>query len=88
MLEKTVAVKNTTGLHARPASALVRAITPLSARVKLRKNNMEVNAKSMVHILTLEAVCGDMITILADGPDQEKAMQITYDIINSREDEL
>jgi phosphotransferase system HPr (HPr) family protein len=88
MLEKTVAVKNSTGLHARPASALVRAISPLSASVKLRKNDMEINAKSIVHILTLEAACGDTITILADGPEQEKAMQITYNIISSQEEDL
>ena len=88
MLERTVAVRNATGLHARPASALVKAIAPLSASVRLRKNDREINAKSIVHILTLEAACGDSITILADGPEQEKAMQIAYRIIDSREEEL
>ena len=88
MIQKSLIVKNASGLHARPASIIVRTLKPLSAEVKLKKKGKIIDARSLLMILSLEVVGGDEVTIIADGPDKERAIEIVYEIINSREEDL
>jgi len=67
-------IKNKTGLHARPASLFVKMANQFKCDVRLRKGDYEINAKSMISVLTLEAGQDCMITVITDGEDENPAM--------------
>ncbi len=74
MLTKEITVRNKQGLHARPASMLVQEAMKYASNIKLRKDDVEANAKSVLEITILAAACNSKITVLADGPDEELAI--------------
>lgn len=74
MIEKTVTVKNPHGLHARPAALFVQKASSFSSSsITVVKDGQEVDAKSILAILSLGVEPGTTITIRADGDDAEKA---------------
>lgn len=75
MLEKTVTVNNEIGLHARPASLLVKAATSYKSDIYAIMNGNKYNCKSIMNILSMGAKKGDQILIRIDGPDENKAME-------------
>ena len=83
MIEKEVTIMNKTGLHARPAVMLVKATEKYKCDVKIKKKNLEVDAKSIMALLMLEASKGTVLTISCDGPDEEKALLRVIGIIES-----
>ena len=75
VLSRTVILRNTLGLHARPAAILAAAARPFSSTVRLLRGAAEVNAKSVVAILGFEAKAGDALQIKATGPDAAQAAE-------------
>ncbi|MDI3532916.1 MAG: phosphocarrier protein HPr [Synergistaceae bacterium] len=75
MVEKTVTVKNPHGLHARPAALFVQKASSFSSSssITVVKDGQEVDAKSILAILSLGVEPGTTITIRADGDDAERA---------------
>jgi phosphocarrier protein len=67
-------VKNDRGLHTRPSTEIVRLMSKYKSRVHLGYQKMEVNAKSLLGILTLAAARGAKIKISAEGEDAEEAV--------------
>lgn len=63
------------GLHARPASQLVRVCQNAKSDIKIIKGTTEVNPKSILGILTLGAGHNDNLTIEVSGEDEEKVVQ-------------
>jgi phosphocarrier protein len=63
------------GLHARPAAMLVQALQKFESAILLRKDDQEVDGKSIMGILTLTAEYGSRLTVAADGPDEEAVMR-------------
>lgn len=74
MREEAVVVTSDTGLHARPAAAVVETANRFKADVRIIKAGKEANAKSVVNLLTLGASKGTEVVIRADGPDEEAAL--------------
>jgi phosphocarrier protein len=74
MLEKTVTITNPSGLHARPAALLVKEAGSFKSTIKLVKNGKEVDAKSLLGVMSLAAKQNDQITIRAEGEDAEAAV--------------
>lgn len=74
MASRTVVVTNPQGLHARPADLFVKLATRFAAKVELVKGDERVDGKSILAILTLAAVAGTRLSIEADGPDAEQAL--------------
>jgi len=70
MIEKQYTITNEQGLHARPASLLVKAASESESAVMLLKDGQEYNAKSILGIMGLGAQQGDEITLKIDGPDE------------------
>ncbi len=70
----TVKLENETGLHARPASKFVEKASQFESDIKVKKEDQEINAKSIMGVLSLGAKQGDTIEILADGSDAEEAL--------------
>ena len=69
-----IQVINPTGIHARPAAAIVGALKPFNCDVMLEKAGEQVNARSVVALMGLDIGFGDQVVILAKGPDQQAAI--------------
>ncbi len=85
LVRKEVIVKNKQGLHARPAALFVQVANKFDSRIVVRREQEEVNGKSIMGILTLGAEQGSMIIIEADGDDASNAVLELEKIINSEE---
>lgn len=75
MIEKTVIIKNNTGLHARPASLFVNKASKFKSEIKIRHKDLMYNGKSIISILSMGAKKGDKITIVAVGEDEGPATE-------------
>ncbi|MER6005238.1 HPr family phosphocarrier protein [Nonomuraea sp. NPDC051941] len=74
MAQRTVIVASASGLHARPAKLFVQAAARLGVPVTVRLGEKAVPAKSMLGVLSLGAVRGTEVTLEADGPGAEEAL--------------
>jgi phosphocarrier protein HPr len=84
MIEKTFIIKNKLGIHARPAAQLVKTATRFKSSVYCLKNGNEVNAKSIMGILMLEAGVGSKIVVRISGEDEFSAMAAIEELIEVR----
>ena len=74
-LEKNVQIRNKYGLHARPAAEFVKTASRFQADIWVRKQDLEVNGKSIMGMMMLAAEYGSEITIRAAGSDAEPAVR-------------
>lgn len=82
-LSQTVVVSNPQGLHARPASQIMKVSNRFKSRIELIKGNERVDGKSILEILTLGATVGTNLIIEADGPDAESALTALAELFAS-----
>jgi len=75
MYEKTVQVINRAGVHARPAALLVQTAKDFLCEIMFERGDDRINGKSIMGIITLGAAYGTEIKIIADGEDEEKAVE-------------
>lgn len=83
MEKKSVVVKNGTGIHARPASLLVKVASSFKSDVKLIKGDKECNAKSIMNLLTIGVSNKDEIIVWAEGEDEKEAVAEIVKLIES-----
>ena len=77
-------IVNSLGLHARPAAAFVRIAGRYQCQIAVRKDEeMEVNGKSIMGVLTLAAECGSELRLRADGEDAERAMGELLELVQA-----
>jgi len=74
MAQRTVAVASASGLHARPAKLFVQEATRLGIPVRLRYGDRSVPANSMLGVLSLGATLGAEVTLEAEGPGADEAV--------------
>lgn len=74
VISEPVVVPNRSGLHARPAAVLASHAKRWAADVRLRRGEVEVNARSVVAIMGLEVNQGDTVQLAASGPDAAEAV--------------
>jgi phosphocarrier protein len=82
--ETTITILNELGLHARPAMLLVQSITRLDCEVIIEKEGLQADAKSIMGVLTLAAEQGSQITVRAEGPDADKAVDAIEKLVNDK----
>ena len=68
-------ITNKTGLHARPAALFVQEANKFKSKITVRKGEKEVNAKSILGVLTLGASRGTRVTVNAEGEDEQEALE-------------
>jgi len=85
MKQQTVAVNSGMGLHARPAAMLIKEASRFNSRITLVKGDREVDAKSMLGILTLAVKQGESVTLTASGEDENEAIQSLINLVNGLE---
>ena len=75
MPEVKLEIKNEVGLHARPAALFVQTANKFQSAITVKNGDLSANAKSILHLLTLGAEQGAVITVIAEGDDAEQALQ-------------
>lgn len=83
MKEKIIKVSNKMGLHARPAAMLVQTASKFQSTVKILKDDFEVDAKSIMGVMTLAAAMGSELKFVADGPDEDELLNAVETLFNS-----
>lgn len=75
MITRSVTIKNSVGLHARPATFFVQKANSYKCSIWVEKEDCRVNAKSLLGVLSLGITKGTDITIIADGADEALAIE-------------
>ena len=81
MIEREATIVNQEGLHARPAARIVRLANSFDSEIEISKDGFGVNGKSIMGVMMLAAECGSSITIKADGPDAERAVEALAQLV-------
>ena len=83
MISKEVVIDNQVGLHARPATFLIQKANEFKSSLWVEKEERRVNAKSLLGFLSLGIVKGTAVKIIADGADEEAAIETLSALIDS-----
>ncbi len=83
MLSKVFKIKNKLGLHARADAVFVRLSNRFSSDIKLIKDGYEVNGKSILGVLSLAAIQGSEVNVVATGEDAVEALREVESLIES-----
>ena len=73
VITQDIEIVNRLGLHARPAAMLVQTASEFTCDIKIRKDKVEVDAKSIMGVLMLAAEHGSILHLQCDGPDEKAA---------------
>lgn len=83
-MERQVRITNKLGLHARAAAKLVTTASAFASDIRVRKDGREVSGKSIMGVMMLAAACGSTITLVAEGPDAEQALDALEELVRDR----
>jgi phosphocarrier protein len=81
VIERKVRIVNELGLHARPAAAFVKVAGRFTAEVTVSRDDMVVNGKSIMGVMTLAAEPGSELTIRAEGDDAQAAVDALVNLV-------
>ncbi|PAB57867.1 HPr family phosphocarrier protein [Anaeromicrobium sediminis] len=83
MYSNEVIIKNSTGIHARPAQMLVQESAKYKSSINILKDDVVYNAKSIMNIMSMGAIKGDKIIIEAQGEDEKLAVEGLIKIVEN-----
>jgi phosphocarrier protein len=83
MLQKECLIINKLGLHARASALFVKTSSKFTSDVKLARDSVEVNGKSIMGIMMLAASKGTTVTLTVNGVDETEAFQAISDLISN-----
>ncbi len=86
MVSQKVTVKNEAGLHARPASALVKVASRYESEFFIKMYGYKVNGKSILGVMTLAAESGAEMELILDGPDEKEALDVLVKLFENKFD--
>lgn len=83
MFSMETTVKNQVGLHARPATFFIQKANEFKSSIWIEKDERRVNAKSLLGVLSLGIAQNTSVTIIADGADEEQAVNALVTLVNA-----
>ena len=83
MTSRSVTVVNQLGLHARAAAKFVHLATRFESRIKVGRDSKVMDGKSIMGILLLAASRGTTLTVMAEGPDEDRAIEALAELVES-----
>lgn len=83
MLQKEFLIINKLGLHARASALFVKTSSRFSSNVKLARDGVEVNGKSIMGIMMLAASKGSSVSLTVDGADETDAIKTIGELITN-----
>ena len=87
MINREVTINNQVGLHARPATFFIQKANEFKSIIWIEKEDRRVNAKSLLGVLSLGIVKGTTVNIVADGADENEAVETLAELIEKGFDE-
>lgn len=78
-----VTLNNSTGLHARPATLVVKEANKFKSKITIKKGEKSSDSKRIMEVLALDAQKGDTLEIIADGPDETEALKALKELIEN-----
>jgi phosphocarrier protein HPr len=87
MIQGDIEIINKLGLHARASAKLTQLASKFKSDVWLTRNKRRVNAKSIMGVMMLAAGKGSVVSLEADGPDEQECFDALVNLINDRFDE-
>ena len=84
MPEREVKIINKLGIHARPAAEIVKTAGKFKSDITIVRDDLEVNAKSIMGVMMLAAECGSTVVIKAEGDDAEAALDALSAVIANK----
>lgn len=87
MTEQKVTIMNRAGIHARPAAVLVEVSKDFKSSIYIEKENVRINGKSILGIITLGAGYGSELKIIAQGEDEKEAVAAIVRLFESKFEE-
>lgn len=81
MVSRVIQVINPTGLHLRPAGIVCQASMKFKSRIMILHKNKEINAKSVLNMMTCGIKCGEEIEIQCSGEDEAEALEAVCNVI-------
>ena len=87
MYVKDVTINNQVGLHARPATFFIQKANEFKSSIWVEREDRRVNAKSLLGVLSLGIIKGTTVSLIADGPDEEAAVEALVELVNTDSDE-
>ena len=88
MIEQTVKIVNKAGLHTRPAATIVKMAAKYKCEFFISKDGLNINAKSIIGVMTLAAEMGSELVLTFDGDDEKQASEEIIDYFKRGFDEL
>ena len=82
-IERIFVIGNKLGLHARPAAVFVQTANRFEASIEVQKEDLKIDGKSIMGIMTLAAEMGSLIIVRAAGQDAAVAMEALAQLIES-----
>ncbi|WP_373898445.1 HPr family phosphocarrier protein [Haloimpatiens sp. FM7315] len=86
MVTKEVVVKSSTGLHARPATLIVKKASSFKSDVSIEYNGKKANVKSLIGVLSLGVTSGANVKVIASGDDETLALEEMVKLIETIEE--
>ncbi len=83
MLKQTLTIVNKLGLHARAAAKLVKLASTFESQIQVKRQQREVNGKSIMGVMLLAAGKGTEIELIVDGTDEVTSMAQLCELIKS-----
>ena len=83
MISREITIQNSVGLHARPATFFIQKANSYKSSIWVEKDDRKVSAKSLLGVLSLGIAKGMTVTLLADGQDEDTALDGLCALINS-----
>jgi phosphocarrier protein len=87
VVERTVVLASLHGLHARPAAEFVKLATRYESDVKLTKDDLTVDGKSIMGVMMLAAEKGSRLTLAIEGPDESEALDALATFLETNTEE-
>jgi phosphocarrier protein len=84
MLSKMIEIRNTIGLHARPAAMLAAKAAKYRSSIRIRQGRYSADVKNSVRVLAMAINAGDTIELIVSGTDEETA----FDQVNKLFDRI
>lgn len=84
MISKTIIISNKLGLHARASAKFVGKASEFSSKIEVKKGSKIVNGKSIMGIMMLAASKGTELDIIANGDDEQAALDAIVELINNK----
>ena len=84
MPEREAKIVNKLGIHARPAAEIVKTAGKFKSSITIVREDLEVNAKSIMGVMMLAAECGSTVVLRANGEDAEVALDALATVIANK----